>query len=138
MAGEMNVRSDHLLAVTWNQPSAAFGTDTCFFVAPFPCQVLAATEIHTILGTDGSAVSLQITKDATGDAPGAGTDLLANNTNAGFDMKATINTVQQAIFKTTAGILDLIAGDKLSVDFAGTATSLAGVQVTVLLYINVD
>jgi hypothetical protein len=57
---------------------------------------------------------------------------MSNNTNAGFDMKGTAETVQVGTFVDTRYNF-LLAGDRLSVDFAGTLTSLAGVVVTVSL-----
>lgn len=107
--------------------------DQGFFIADRAYQVVAAYEIHAVAGNDGSAVNMQITKDTGTDAPGAGTDLLTNNTNAGFDMKGTANTLQTGTLTGTAASLLLAAGNRLSVDFAGTVTTLAGVQVTVVL-----
>lgn len=96
-------------------------------------EVVAASEIHAVAGTDGSAVSLQLTKDTGTAAPGAGTDLLTNNTNAGFNLKGTANTTQEAALSATVADLRLAAGNRLSIDFAGTLTTLAGVHVTVVL-----
>jgi hypothetical protein len=76
---------------------------------------------------------MQVTKDDSTDAPGAGNNLLTNNTNAGFDMKGTANTMQTGTLTATSADLRLAAGDRLSVDFAGTVTTLAGVVVTVVL-----
>lgn len=104
--------------------------DQCFFTANYPCKVVAVKEVHSAAGTDGSAVSLQVTKDTSTNAPGAGTDLLTNNTNVGFDMKGTANTVQTGALVAEA-TRTLAVGDRLSLDYAGTLTTLAGVQVTV-------
>jgi len=138
MAGQLGVKAGRIATETWHAPSSAFGTDSVVFIAPVPCQLLAVSEVHSTAGTDGSPVSLQVTKDVTTDAPGAGTDLLSNNSNVGFDLKGTANTVQYGVFKTTAGILDLNRGDRISIDFAGTETALVGTTVTLLLYFDVD
>lgn len=106
--------------------------DQSFFVANRPCTVSAIYYAHAVKGTNGSAVNLQVTKDTSTDAPGAGTDLLTNNTNAGFDCKGANYTVQTGTLTATAATLRLAAGDRLSVDFAGTLTALAGVVVVVL------
>lgn len=103
--------------------------DQAFFVADRAYTVVAIKEVHSVAGTDGSAVSLQVVKDTATDAPGAGTDLLS----AGFDMKGTANTVQSGALAASAATLKLAAGDRLAVDFAGTLTTLAGVVVTVYL-----
>lgn len=107
--------------------------DQCFFIANRPFQIVAIRQVHSVAGADGSAVNLQVTKDTGTNAPGAGSDLLSNNSDAGFNLKGTANTVQVGTFKTTAGLLKMSPGDRLSVDFAGTLTSLAGVVVTVEL-----
>ena len=107
--------------------------DQAFFVANFPCQVTGITYVHATAGTNGSAVNVQLVKDTGTDAPGAGTDLLTNNTNAGFDCKGTANTVQTGALTATSASLQLAVGDRLSLDFAGTVTTLAGISLTVSL-----
>lgn len=107
--------------------------DGAFYIANRPMQVVAIRQVHSVAGTHASAVNLQITKETTTGAPGAGTDLLTNNTNAGFNLKATANTVQVGTLNATEANLQLAAGDRLSADFAGTLTDLAGVVVTVTL-----
>lgn len=107
--------------------------DQAFFVANNAYEVTAISEVHSTAGNDAGAVNLQVTKDSGTDAPGAGDDLLTNNSNAGFDLKGTANTVQEGTLTSTTANLQLAAGDRLSVDFAGTLTSLAGVVVTVTL-----
>jgi hypothetical protein len=107
--------------------------DQMVFLADRAYEIVGITEIHAVAGNDAGAVNMQVTKDTGTDAPGAGTNLLTNNTNAGFDMKGTANTLQTGDLVTTAGALNLAAGNRLSVDFAGTVTTLAGVMVTVVL-----
>lgn len=130
MPSSLNSGASHF-AVTFRNPSAAFGTDTAIFVAPYACALVSASEVHAVLGTNGSAVNAQLTHDTGTDAPGAGTDLLSNNSAAGFDLKGTINTVQYAAWK--AGTSRRFAkGDRLSVDFAGTQTSVDGICITAI------
>ena len=50
---------------------------------------------------DAGAVNVQLVKDTSTDAPGAGTDLLTNNTDAGFNCKGTANTVQNGTLTAT-------------------------------------
>lgn len=107
--------------------------DETFFTADRAYQVVSVTEIHATAGNDAGAVNVQVTKDTATDAPGAGTDLLTNNTNAGFDLKGAANTLQTGTLTATTPSLQLAAGNRLSVDFAGVLTTLAGVQITVLL-----
>jgi hypothetical protein len=70
-----------------------------------------------------------VSKDTGTDAPGAGTDLLTNNTAGGFDLNATANTVQVGALATTAGLRKLNAGDRLSIDFAQAIQSTAGLKI---------
>lgn len=119
--------------VVANLPLNGDNVDQAIFTAPFACVVTGVTEIHAVAGNDGSAVNLQLTKDTSTNAPGAGTDLLTNNSNAGFDLKGTANTLQTGTLTATVASLTLAAGNRLSLDFAGTITTLSGVQVTVTL-----
>lgn len=120
-------------AVTVNHKANGDAVDECFFVANRPCQVISVSAVHATAGNDGSAVNLQVVKDTATDAPGAGTNILTNNASAGFDLKATANTVQNGTLTTTDSALLLAKGDRLSLDYAGTLTTLAGVAVTVVV-----
>lgn len=121
------------LEVSYRELANGSLADECFFIANRAYEVVAIREVHSTAGSDGGAVNLQVTKDTSTNAPGAGTDLLTNNANAGFDLKGTANTVQTGTLTGTGASLQLAAGDRLSVDFAGTLTALAGVVVTVSL-----
>lgn len=122
-----------VITVTFGMLANASLADQAFFVADRAYRVKSISEIHSVLGTDAGAVNLQVTKDTGTAAPGAGTDLLTDNANAGFNLKGTINTVQNGTLTATAASLALAAGDRLSVDFAGVLTAVAGVVVTVTL-----
>jgi len=111
--------------------SPADHVDRTFFIANRAYQVTAIRYIHAT--ANGAAMTVQVTKDVSTDAPGAGTDLLTNNTNAGFDCNATANTTQTGTLTGTAASLQLAAGNRLSVDFSTGATSLVGVTITVSL-----
>lgn len=117
---------------SWNIAANGSLADQSTFIANRALRVLYVSEVHSTAGTDGSAVNLQLTLDRSTDAPGAGSNLLSNNTSAGFDLKGTANTVQPGTF-VSEGLTYLLPGDRLSVDFAGVLTSLAGVVVTVTL-----
>jgi len=107
--------------------------DGVFFLANSPFEVLEITQIHKTAGSDGSDVNLQIEKITGTTVPGSGTNLLTNNSDAGFDMKGTASTVQTGVLTSTRADRLLAKGDRLGVDFAGTLTALAGVCVTVTL-----
>jgi hypothetical protein len=121
------------IPVTFSMLANGSLADQAFFVSDRAYQVVAITEVHSVAGNDAGAVNVQVTKDTGTQAPGAGADLLTNNTNAGFNLKGTANTPQTGGLTATVANLKLAAGDRLSVDFAGTLTTLAGVVITVLL-----
>ncbi len=107
--------------------------DQSFFIAQRNVEVVAIQQVHAVAGNDAGAVNLQVTKDTGTQAPGAGVDLLTNNSNAGFNLKGVANTVQAGTLTATAANRRLASGNRLSVDFAGTLTTLSGVVVTVTL-----
>lgn len=101
--------------------------DRAFFVANRAYIVTAIRQSHGVAA--GGASTLQVTKDTGTTAPGAGTDLLS----AAFDLNGTANTVQTGALSATPADLTLAAGDRLSIDFANTIQSTAGLVVTVAL-----
>lgn len=93
-----------------------------FFIAPYSCSFVGATEVHGTKGTDVSAVSLQIEKLTGTTASGSGTNLLAT----GFDLKGNINTVQTAVLAfAVSNTFNLVKGDRLGFVLSGTPTSVA-------------
>lgn len=92
-------------------------------------QLIAVTEVHAVAGSDGGAVTLQVTKDVSTDAPGAGTDLLSTALN----LKSTANTPVDGALVTTTATVTFAAGNRLSIDFAGTLTALQGVNLVAIL-----
>lgn len=122
-----------LIPVTYRMLANGSIADEAFFVADRAYEVVSITEVHSVAGNDAGAVNVQVTKDDATDAPGAGDNLLTNNTNAGFNLKGTANTPQIGTLVATLATRRLAVGDRLSVDFAGVLTTLAGVVVTVML-----
>ncbi len=119
--------------IVYNMQANGDLVDQSFYLAQRDVIVTAASAVVSTKGTNGSAVNVQVVKDTSTNAPGAGTDILTNNTNAGFNLKNTINTVETGTLTATAATLRLAPGDRLSVDFAGTLTAVAGVIVVVVL-----
>lgn len=101
--------------------------DGNIFVANRKYKVIGISEVHTTAGSDGSAVTLSVNKCTGTQTPAQGTTLMSGT----FDMKGTAQTVQNATLVALQSTLILNAGDRLALDFAGTITALAGVQVTV-------
>lgn len=112
---------------TFADETVSLATDRAIFLATVPYDIRAITEIHAVAA--GGASALQVTKDVTTGAPGAGTDLLSDNTASGFDLNATANTVQIGTLVTTAGVRKMNAGDRLSIDFAQAIQSTAGLKI---------
>lgn len=98
-------------------------TDQVFFVATRPFLVVSISEVHAVVA--GATSTLQVTKDTSTNAPGAGTDLLS----AAFDLNATANTPQVGAL-VAAATRTLAAGDRLAVDYANAIGTSAGVVVT--------
>src|SRR3990167_364762 len=103
-----------------------------FFVADFPCEVIQAYESHRVLGTNGSAVTLDVEKLTDGQALDAGVTVLAST----FNLKSTVNTGQRVKASTTEADRNLKPGDRLALKDAGTLTAVAGVLVEVLLRVR--
>jgi hypothetical protein len=101
--------------------------DRIFFVAPRPMLIKSIKECHNVLGTNGSAVTASIKKQDSTETASQGDVLLSSV----FSLKTTINTVQEGALVTTAGYTRMAAGDRLSVDFAGTLTAVAGLCIMV-------
>jgi len=108
--------------------NADVGT-TSFFIADRAYTITGITYVHKTAGTVAGA-ACSVTKDPSGTAPGAGSALQSGI----FDCQATAtNTVLTATLTATTANLTMAAGDTLSVLFAGTLTTLAGVQITVTM-----
>ena len=101
--------------------------DRIFFIAPRPMLIKSIKECHNVLGTNGSAVTASIKKQDSTETESQGDVLLSSV----FSLKTTINTVQEGALVTTAGYTRMAAGDRLSVDFAGTLTAVAGLCIMV-------
>lgn len=121
------------IEVSFHGQAAGAMVDQSFFVATQAYQVTKVRFVHAVAESTATTLYAQLVKDTGTDAPGAGTDLLTNNTNNGFDCKATANTVQTGTLTATTASLQLAAGNRLSVDFSAAATELVGVTITVTL-----
>jgi hypothetical protein len=121
------------IEITFHGQPATEMVDQTFFVANQAYQVTKVRFVAAVAEASAGTLLVQLVKDTGTDAPGAGTDLLTNNTNAGFDTKATANTVQAGTLTGTGASLQLVAGNRLSVDFSAAATELVGVTITVTL-----
>lgn len=109
--------------------------DQTFWICPAAdnYQITGIDFVHAVAETTAANLRVQVTKDNGTEAPGAGNNLLTNNTNAGFDVKATANTIQNGTLTATTADLQLTADDRLSVDYEAGATEGVGVTITVTL-----
>ena len=103
---------------------AAADVAKAFFVAPAPCKLISAYEIH---GTGSTAAdTLQIEKCTPGEDAAAGDELLA----AAFTLNTTANTAVTKAALTT-GVASLAAGDALLLKIkSGDGTNYAGACIT--------
>ena len=117
-----------LKTVTYNEANNASIGTTPFFIADQAYTVTSITYVHKTQGS-GTAVC-NVTHDTGTQAPGAGASL-----QTGTFACTTIanNTATAATLTATTANLTLAAGDRLSILFTGTTTSLAGVVVTVTM-----
>jgi len=118
---------DGVTCATYAPSGTPAATDAVFFIATRAYNIVSISAVFSV--TAGGASKLQVTKDTATDAPGAGTDILTNNTNTGFDLALTANTVQVGTFAATS----LAAGDRLAVDYAQAIQNTAGLVVTACL-----
>ncbi len=114
-------------SVNYTGQTTEAATDRQIFVAPIACALVAVSEVHAVAA--GGASALQLVKDTGTTAPGAGTDILTNNTNSGFDLAATAQTVQVGTFAATT----FAVGDRISLDFAQAIQSTAGLCISIIL-----
>lgn len=120
------------ITFSWASNTQITSSNAAFFVANAPYTVSAVRWAHSTAGSSATCL-IEMTKDTSTDAPGAGTALLTNNTNTGFNGNATADVPQTGALVTTAGATTLAIGNRLSLDFNGTLTALAGVCCTVSL-----
>jgi hypothetical protein len=113
-------------AAQYPQVAAADVAKT-FFIAKDACKVISVEERHVTVA--GQACKLTVEKLTTGEAPGAGDDLLTT----GLDLTSAANTTQTENAVTTAAAT-LAAGDALCLKVkSGNAASYALGTVIVTL-----
>jgi hypothetical protein len=110
-----------------NVPIAAATVDSNVFIATGPCEVVGVSEVHTVAGSDGGAVTLDVTKCDGTEAPASGVTVLSST----IDLKGTANTVVNRTLTATTADRKLIAGERLGINVTGTLTALAGGVVTI-------
>lgn len=132
-------------ALTWQAPqlvqfsagpNAALLTlpDVTVFIADTDYELVSVSEVHEVLGTDGSAVTLDIKKCTGVQAAASGTSMLLTT----FNLKATVQTiVTKSVSNAGLAVLQssrrVKAGERIALDFSGTMTAVAGLCVNLWL-----
>ena len=122
------------VVVTHQFDAAGSTVDTFIFIGNEPMEVVDIKAIPTVIGSDGGAVSATIKRCQGTEAPSAGDDLLGTTK---FDLKGTVNTVQNPALTDTTANLVLAAGDRLALDLTGTATAAICLFVVTLRKVGV-
>lgn len=110
-------------SVNYNVPAA----DTSFFQADRAYIVRGIRGTPDVAGTGGACTAV-VRKVPSATAITSGTALHSGT----YNLVGTVNTSQTLTLSTTASDLLLAAGDRLAIDYTGTATSAIG-SVTVNL-----
>jgi hypothetical protein len=112
--------------------AATAGNYGVFFINQIAkCYVSGFWEVHQVAGTDGLAVTLDLEKLTSGQAPNSGVSALASALN----LKSTANTVQSATLTETSANKTLSIGDRLCLKDSGVLTAVNNVTVFVELTI---
>jgi hypothetical protein len=111
-------------------PNAQQQVAQCFMIANRLYEVIDASCVYATAA--GGAADLLVTIDKQTTVPGGGSGIQTDNTNAGFNMNTTTNTVQVATLNILRDRL-LSPGDRLGLSPTGAAQSLANVCLTVSL-----
>lgn len=107
---------------------------TIFHATDCDYEIVAATEVHATAGDDGSAVTADLKRAASGTAIASGTSVLAST----FNLKSTAATPVTksrsvgGLAATQAG-RTISKGQRLGIDFGGTLSALEGCHFTIIL-----
>lgn len=115
-------------AITWQLAlNAQEQVAQNFFIADRAYEIIDASCVFDV--TAGGASKLAVTIDKGTTAPGGGSVVQTDNTNAGFDLAATARTVQW-MTPASRHLRFLAAGDRLGLSPTGAAQSTSLVAIT--------
>lgn len=115
-------------AVTWQLAlNAQEQVAQCFFIADRNYEVTDASCVFDVAAGGASKLAITIDKGTT--APGGGSVVQTDNSNAGFDLNATAGTVQW-MTPASRHLRFLAAGDRLGLSPTGAAQSTSLVAIT--------
>lgn len=97
-------------------------------------ELVAVSEVHGTAGSDGSAVTADVVRVASGGTIAAGTSLLSST----FNLKSTVDTpviknVSNGGLPSAQSSRVISRGQSLAINLAGTLTALAGMAITVVV-----
>lgn len=108
-------------------PNAASAVDQNVFIADRAYQLVSVRGVYA--ANNGAAFTMDVKKCTGTQAPSAGVTMLS----ATQDWNATANTVITSTLSATPANTALATGDRIALDFTGTATSIAGAVVAIVL-----
>src|SRR5256885_8392569 len=128
---------EYVIDLTWGNNASVLTNGHVALPVRDYLEILEAAEVHTVLGTDGGAVTAIVEKLTGTQAPNGGANMFKTST---FNLKSAINTVQRLVASQLTSLTAaqraaqfLAPGDRIGVSFTGTLTALAGVGVTIIL-----
>lgn len=101
-----------------------------FYIANESEKVEKIKEIHGTAETTSTGTFLQVERLQGTESFGNGDNLLTDNSDSGFDLKGTADTLQEGtVASSTAVYLD--EGDRLAINIDGATNEIASVMVEV-------
>jgi len=115
--------------VSFYSAPAGAAVTTSLLTALRPRTLLYGGALWQAVEATAATLTLDVTKDASATAPGAGTTMLSATQN----LKLTAKTYKQLALTATLANLKLISTDSVAVKISAAATELAGLCVTLAL-----
>lgn len=112
--------------VSYYAAAAGAASTTSVITALRPGTLLYGAALWQVKEATAATLTLDVTKDASATAPGAGTSMLASTVN----LKGTALTYTQLALSATAANLLTAATDSVAVKLSAAPTELAGLLVT--------
>lgn len=117
-----------VVCATYNRRANGDIATETIFLNVIPGQVIRSVAVRWgTAATNGGTVTMDITKDTSTNAPGAGTSILL----AAQSVKGTANTAVYPALAASTATLTMGALDRLALKMTGTLTALAQLSVTV-------
>lgn len=131
MVRHEDIQNKDLMPVSFHIAGTNAATATNYgkvFTAHRAYEIVEASEVHAVQGSNGGSVTLDLERLQGTEALDAGDSILI----VPFNLKSTANTV---VFKKFGDFQNniLYIGDRLALKDAGTLTSVSDVEVTILL-----